>query len=417
MIIAVLFFMTGALVVFSGIVLSVLLDIRSATTLQASKQSHAIAEGGMEDALYRVMNGVDIDDTEVLAASTTPAAPVATTSITDLVGGKDLLSRGDSGSRIRKVRTIITEESGISFNYGIQSDTGGIVMENSSSVLGNVYSNGSVTGSDNDVFGDVISAGPAGHIDGIHATGSAWAHTIENSHIEKDAYYTSIDGATIVDGTEYPGSADQPTSSLPITDATIEQWKQEAQDGGEITTCPHVIDSDGVLGPVKIACDTEIRKQPTIDVAGPVWIEGDLTLINSPKIRVDASLSDKSVPIVVDNPADRLTSSQVLLRNSSEFDGNGSNSYILIVSQNESAKEGGAEAAITLENGADGELLVFAGKGEILLQNNVDLREVSSYRIRLQNSAQVIYETGVSNPVFTSGPSGGFVIDSWREVE
>ena len=49
-----------------------------------------------------------------------------------------------------------------------------------------------------------------------------------------------------------------------------------------------------------------------------------------------------------------------------------------------------------------GEVLVYAGHGEVHLKNGVSLREVSAYKIRLSNSAQVIYKTGLANLLFTS---------------
>ena len=120
--------------------------------------------------------------------------------------------------------------------------------------------------------------------------------------------------------------------------------------------------------------------------------------------------------MIADNPSDRLTSSKAKITNSAEFFGAGLGSYILVVSQNESAENGGSEKAIEVENSANGDLLIYASHGEILLQNSVSLKEVTGYKIRIKNSAEVIYETGIASLLFTSGPSGGFSIDSWLEI-
>jgi hypothetical protein len=62
-------------------------------------------------------------------------------------------------------------------------------------------------------------------------------------------------------------------------------------------------------------------------------------------------------------------------------------------------------------------LLVYAGHGKIVLQNGISLREVTGYRIEAQNSAEIIYESGLANILFTTGPSGGFTLSDWNEVE
>ena len=289
-------------------------------------------------------------------------------------------------------------------------------MENSSQVVGNVFSNGTIVGQNSNlVKGDIISAGPSGSVAGTHATGTVYAHFISNSDIDKDAYYMTISGTT-VDGTEYPGSPDQATSSLPITDAMIEDWKTAAAVSAISSPCPYRISSNATIGPVKINCNLEISGSPTVTIAGPVWVAGNIEIENSPIIKLASSLGANSVAVIADNPANRTTSSKIELENSAQFQNSGAEgSYILFVSQNNSAQNGGSEKALRAENSISGEVLVYAGHGEVHLKNSISLREVSAYKIRLSNSAQVIYETGLANLLFTSGPSGGYSIESWRE--
>jgi uncharacterized protein YjlB len=89
----------------------------------------------------------------------------------------------------------------------------------------------------------------------------------------------------------------------------------------------------------------------------------------------------------------------------------------MVVSRNESAEQGGNEKAILIQQSTGGALLVYAGHGEITLQNNTDLTEITAYRVRLQNSTEVIYDSGLASAVFVAGPGGSYVIDSWKEVE
>ena len=140
----------------------------------------------------------------------------------------------------------------VSFSFGVQAGNGGVFLENSSSVRGNVYSNGPVTGQNNNIVrGTIVSAGPVGLIDGAYATSSGYAHTIQDSTLDGNAYFQTISNTT-VGGTQYPGSADQPTTTLPISDELVEEWKAAALLGGTHTTpCPYVISTSVTLGPRK----------------------------------------------------------------------------------------------------------------------------------------------------------------------
>jgi hypothetical protein len=83
---------------------------------------------------------------------------------------------------------------------------------------------------------------------------------------------------------------------------------------------------------------------------------------------------------------------------------------------NNSAENGGGNTAIDVSNSATGNLLIYAPHGKITLSNGVQLREVTGYKLSLNNSAQVIYSIGLAQPLFTSGPSGSWKIKRWRET-
>jgi hypothetical protein len=337
-----------------------------------------------------------------------------------LTGILEITTNASANNNVRLARIDLLLGTGVVFNFGVQSDTGGVLMENTSSVEGNIYSNGPVEGQNNNlVKGDIVSAGAMGFVDGSHATGSVYAHTIEDSDIDKDAYYQVIDASTTVDGTKYSGSPDQSIQPLPITDAMVAAWEAEAEAAGVHTSpCPYVIDSDITIGPLKIACDLEVNKNSTtLTLQGNIWVEGNIK-IKKPVIRIDPTLGNTSVVIIADNPADRLNSSTIEIENTTVFQGSGAvNSNILVLSQNSSAELGGGVSAINVENGSQGDLLVYAGHGEILLRNSTSLKEVTAWRVRLRNGAKIIYETGLASLLFSGGPSGGFELNSWREIK
>jgi hypothetical protein len=420
-IISILFFLVGSLVVGTGVLLPVSRDVRATNDFVLSKKSVALAEGSADEVSYRAKSGLLYDSSESL----TEADVSVTTTITDTLDGKEVLATGDASNRIRKVKLELVEGIGAAFNYGVQAGGGGIILENFSSVKGNVYANGSIVNVNNGVvYGDAISAGASGLIDGVHATGTARAHAITNgSYIEKDAYYTIISGDTVVDGIEYPCAdpcATEPQEEeLPISDATIEVWTAEAEAGGTISSpCPYEITSNAVLGPIKIACDLDITGTGfTVTLLGPVWVDGNIS-IAKPTIAIDSSYGNKALAMIASSTSADPTDGVITLTQSTTFTGNGgTKSYIMMVSQNNDAENGGSTRAIDVANSVGGDLLLYSGHGEIVLQNNVNLREVTGYRIRLKNSAQVQYAGGLGNLLFSGGPGGGFVVDSWKETE
>jgi hypothetical protein len=76
----------------------------------------------------------------------------------------------------------------------------------------------------------------------------------------------------------------------------------------------------------------------------------------------------------------------------------------------------GGNYAINLSNNVEG--VVFnAQYGTIHISNNVDLNAATAHTILMDNNATVTYESGLSNLSFSSGPSGGYEINFWGEVE
>jgi len=410
---AVIFFLFTSMAIVFGATGPIIRDVRAAGNLLTSKESFYLAEAGTEDVLYRIKNRLNVSDSEsVLIGSSTVSVSVSSIGS----GKKEILAEGNINNFVRKNKIVVNQGAGADFFYGIQSGEGGFFMNNSSTVTGSVFSNGDVVGQNSNIIkGDVVSAGPSGLIDGIHATGTARAHTIDGSVIDKDAYYQIIN-STVVWGTTFPGSSDQATSSLPISDQDIEEWKQFATTTVISSPCPYEITSDLAIGPARIACDLKISGSPTVTLRGTIWVEGNIEIENSVVMQIDPSLGDKSLAVIADKESNRLTSSKISIENSSEFHNSGTyGSYILFISQNNSAENGGDEEAIKIKNSASGDLLVYAGHGEISIENNASLKEVTGYKITLKNSANVVYETGLGSLLFDSGVSGGWNVESWEE--
>lgn len=416
MLVVVVFFLFISSSVMFSITRPLLSELRAASRHVFSEESFYRAEGGLEDIISRVKKGYTV----AAAGDILLGESIAGFTVEDETPDSKIIvvSATSTTNLVRRLSTNTVRGVGASFFYGTQSGIGGIFLENTSRVLGNLYSNGPVEATNNNLIaGDVVSAGAGGLVNGIHATGTVHAHTIQNAEIDGDAYYQTLTSSTVW-GALYPGSEDQPEVPLPISDADISGLEQAAADGGVISSpCPYKINSDTTLGPVKITCDVEISGSPTVTFAGPVWVVGNIDVQNNAQLQIESSLGETGIAVIADNPADSLNSGKIILRNSTSYSGSGAEgSYILMLSQNSSAENGEDVKAIQLLNSASGDVILYAAHGEIEIKNNVTLKEVTAYLVNLENSATVIYETGLENSLFTSGPSGGWKAGGWSEI-
>lgn len=427
LLIFVVFFMAVSLTLTLTIGKSAYEDLAAYRVLFAGKQSFYGAEAGIEDAVYRHRRAKNYSSSESFTLMNTPVA-VTRTAFTDYY---DFVAVGNERNAVRSSKNSLAIGTGASFNFGMQSGNGGITMLNSSSVTGNVFSNGPISASGNLIRGDVIAAGPSGLMDSVHATGSAWAHTIQSSTIDKDAYYTSIVGSTVsgsvcVNAHCHPGSADQATATMPIPDSMIDDWKTDIQNTGTIISATssqcssgtYTINTDTTLNNVLIECNVGVSKNSTdLIIAGPVWIKGNLSFSQGPNIVASSSLGTRSVQVIVDKVSDRTTSSQVSVNQSTNFSSGNAQSYVVIISMNNSAELGGVQKAIDLSQSTTGKLLVYAPHGLIDIAQSTALKEITGYKIKTANSSNITYESGLVNLLFTSGPGGGYTVLSWKEVE
>lgn len=376
-----------------------------------SRETLYTNEALMEDVMHRLIQGMSFSGTETLDIN----GVTATATILDTITGKEIavetlgtLSR--SGSR-----TALIEGIGASFFYGLQSGDGGMYLENNTVINGNVYSNGPVDAANAaTIYGNVSSSGPDGHIGNLTVNGSVWANDIEDSTISDDAYYQTISGTT-VGGAQYPGSADQGVLPMPIPDEDIEQWKIDAEAGGvENCSGTFTIQTDQTIGPRKYTCDVLIKKNSTdITLTGSIWAEGDITIQNDAELYIDSGLSGKSIAIIADNESDRLTSSRISTTNNSDYYGSGADSYIVLISRNESYSNGGSEIAIDMANNVSGDVILYAPYGWIALSNNAGIVESTGYYVTSENNAVIDYKLGASSILFTAGPGGGYTYGSW----
>lgn len=170
MLISVIFFLFISLAIISGLVSPSIREFKNANVDLNSKRSFFLAESGSEDAFYRILKNKSIGSSEVIILDSNST----TTTITTLGdGGKQIMSLGDVSSHQRQLGVTLSASSGVSFNYGVQVGQGGLNITGGSSINGNVYANGPITGdSSSFITGTAISANsPALAADQSNGTG------------------------------------------------------------------------------------------------------------------------------------------------------------------------------------------------------------------------------------------------------
>src|SRR3989338_4544780 len=271
-------------------------------------------------------------------------------------------------------------------------------------------------------------------LDGVIVNGDAHAHFIINSSVCGDAYYQYIDANSLnflnaptnptcptplTNGTAYPDSTDPASLGMPISQGNLDQWKTDAQAGGTIAG-NYTVSSNVSLGPKEITGDLVMTSNnKTLTVTGTIYVQGNIDISNGSTIQCDAGYGANSCVVMADG--------WVHASNNGTFSGSGmAGSYLMILTtlacDGTGATSPGGKAcghhdgAVDVHNQATG-VIFYASNGMINLHNGVEITEATAYKLRLDNTATITYDTGLSNVNFSSGPSAGWRISEWKEIQ
>lgn len=253
----------------------------------------------------------------------------------------------------------------------------------------------------------VWTGGVVTKIDNVDINLEARANTIKDAAIGGDAYYQTLTNSTVL-GATHPGSADPGPIDMPISDALIAQWTAEADAGGTITGNVTYDGTSNTAGPKKITGNLTITNNASLTLNGTLHVVGDLTLNNNGVISLASGYGANTGMIIVDG--------KVTIGNNFTFNGSGTpGSYVMVLTTNTSLDP--VSPAMTLANNSANSIF-YASDGMISVSNNATLKEVTAFKLYLQNNAAVTYESGLANVNFSSGPGGGWVlkIGTLREI-
>ena len=294
-------------------------------------------------------------------------------------------------------------------------------MENNSKVKGNVFSNGNVVANGKGyITGSIIVAGSGNRIEGlvigdlVAIEGDATVHTCKDSKIGGTLTYVA--GGSIVNCIAGTETKSQPNEidplPLPISDEQINCWKDDASCNND-PSCIHIgdytvnIGETNLLGPKKIIGNLVVKNNGTLIMTGAVYATQDIVVENNATIELSSDYSSMSGMIIADGKIDAKPGG--ILQGTGE-----EGSYIMLLSTNSSLDI--LSPAIDVQNNAAGAVF-YASNGLIRLRNNMKVREATGYKIHLDNNAEVEYEVGLGDITFSSGPSGGWQIVNWEEIE
>lgn len=366
-----------------------------------SLQSSYAAESGIENALLYLKKG-----TSFVNPLTFPVlSGQAQTTISDLIGGsRTVLATGTFAGRIRKVQAVYAIDSSTpSFFYGAHVGTGGLIMDNLSKVVGNVFSNGSIQASSgNEITGTATVAGETSTITGASIGQDAYVHSCVNSSVTGTLHATTQSSCTF--GSLTTSGLPIVSAPLPISQTQIDKWKQDAAAGGMLSGDYALSGTQSAtLGPKKIQGNLTLQNFAQLTLSGTVWVTGNINVGNSAEVRLAPSYGTLGGVMAGDGT--------VILENNSISSGSGQQgSYLMYLSTSV------LSAAIVSKNNVTADVL-YASQGGVTVENNFKLREIVGQSVHLKNSATITHEIGLQDATFVSGPGGRWQVKSWKEME
>jgi len=409
------------IIIASGINISVLTynQQKIFQNIVKSTQAYYAAEAGLEDALLRLENDMNWSSPYTLNVG----GGTAEIEISDILGGsRTITSNGDVSNRIRKTRIIYQVSSEeVSFYYGAQVGDGGMEMGNNATVKGNIFSNGSVVSTQKGYIDNTIKVATIGsYIEGLVVGENAYTHNCKDSTIAKTLYYSggSLQNCDATEGVkEHPT---QEAKDFPITQIQVDEWKTEAScsDSPEcIIEGDYVLDGKvtDYLGPKKITGSMTLDNNATLIITSTIWVVGDITIRNGASVRLDSnSYGGLSGVLAADG--------KIHIKPGVTLEGSGQEgSYLLILSTNDSLDD--KAPAIDIDNTTSGGIFYTPNTydarngGLIVIRNKVEAREVTGYKVFLEENAVINYEYGLEDAEFSSGPGGSWEVISWKEIE
>ena len=263
-----------------------------------------------------------------------------------------------------------------------------------------------------DIYFDVYLGGETGEISGItvgsSGSGDAWAHTVQNATVQGTIYCQASSNTNKPCDTSRTSPVQQP---FPLSEGNINAWKDEAAASSVTTGNLYYGGGDVVtLGAQKIEGDLTVTSGATLTVAGTLWVTGRVTVSGGGRIKLASSYGSESGVIVADG--------RVVASGGGQFMGNGAaGNYILLVTTSTCPAGSGCSGnpAVSVSGGT-GAVILNAQQGTIEFSGGAQAKQATADTIIMGGGTRVIYETGIADLNFDSGPSGSLTVSEWNEI-
>jgi hypothetical protein len=236
---------------------------------------------------------------------------------------------------------------------------------------------------------------------GSTAADNAWAHEVRGATVS-GIIYCQV-GATNNKACNTSQATPSP-QAMPLSDANIQEYKDEALAGGTLTGDYHVDWQNATLGPKKIVGNLLVDGGGTLTVSGTLWVTGTITVTGGGKIKLAASYGTNDGAIVTDG--------RVTINGGGTFSGSGqTGSYPFLITTSACPTQAGCAGAnaITMSGGA-GTVALVAQDGTVSIAGGSALKAVTAKQISLDGGATLIYDSGLISTNFSSGPGGSWEI-------
>lgn len=181
--IAVVFLTATSLVIVGGLVTPTVKGMAAANQVVNSRASYYTAEAGVEDAVYRLKNNLELPDSSSFSLN----GGEVTIEVANDGDNTTVSATGVVADLYRRVGATLSTGVGATFYYGVQVGDGGLSMSNNASVVGNVYSNGPITGSNGaSVTGTAIVAGGIDTDPGVEWTTAGSSYSFATASTNRD---------------------------------------------------------------------------------------------------------------------------------------------------------------------------------------------------------------------------------------
>ncbi len=255
--------------------------------------------------------------------------------------------------------------------------------------------------------------GGGSFVGAIKVGGDAWGNTVTGASVTGTLYcQVGGTGNTYHDNKACDTSRSDPSpSSFPISDSNIEQWKSEATAGGIYNGNVAIGSAGTTTGPIEINGNLLIDGGGKFTMTGTIYVTGSVTISGGASLALSSSYGSNSGVLISDGIMN--------FNGGSKFAGSGqSTSYPLMITTSDcpAGPTCAGNYALSLGGGA-GAVVLNAQSGTLYMAGGSGARELTANQIIIDGGGVVTYSSGLASQVFSSGPSGGWNVSGWKEVQ